>query len=354
METRFESTSVSMYLQHYGLRSKPFALDHNPSFFYPAAHQDAQDDLCYSIEERQGIATLVGEPGTGKTTLLKNLMRSFTSEMHGVLVSDTSASPGSLLRAVASELRLGIPDDQSLAMILRQQFLSFIERGYVVVVLVDEAQDLTDPQLHEVRFLSNLEYENQNLVQLILAGQPSLDARLDRPQFEALRQRVAVRTSIKSLTPGHTQRYIEMRFRVAGASDEHLFTPSALVRIHELTRGIPRLINLLCDRALIWGYAEDAHFLDEAAVEEAWSELRIEKTPEQPEPARSSFPLEPRLSAIERKVDVIIEALQRAGFLEDHATEPFTTDDAETDRSQDSDREIGRVADFPPRKPRSR
>ena len=157
-----------MYLHHFGLREKPFTLAHDPSYYYPAAHQEATNDLCYSIEERQGLAVLVGEPGTGKTTLLGNLLRSLGPDMLGILLSDVSLFGGSLLRALANRLQLAA-DEQALLTELQIHLEAAVSTGHTVVVLIDEAQSLTDEQLQEVRYLTNLQFQNQKRVQLILA-----------------------------------------------------------------------------------------------------------------------------------------------------------------------------------------
>lgn len=305
-----------MYLRHFGLREKPFAPGDSPSFYYPTVHQEAQNDLSYSIEERQGLATLIGEPGTGKTTLLKRFLRSFSAEMQGILVSDVALSGGSLLMQLALELRLRVPEERTTPMILQSYFQNCLDIRRVIVVLIDEAQALTDPQLHEVRYLSNLEYGSQKLLQIVLAGQPSLESKFEEPEFDALRHRVAVRAYLAPFNLEHTQAYIKLRLQVAGAQDVHLFTPRALSMVHELSRGVPRLVNWICDRALLLGYAEGSPVIDETAVQEASDELKLEKR-SSPAPAtgqkRSS--IEPRLDAIERKLDLLLLAMERAGFL---------------------------------------
>jgi len=304
-----------MYFQHYGLGDKPFAMAHNLSFYYPAAHQEATNDLCYSIEERQGLALLVGEPGTGKTTLLRNLIRTFGSDLCAIMVSDVSVTDSSLLSYVANELGLPATDERAPA-ILKHYFQEILLAGRTVVVLVDEAQSLTDRQLRELHYLTNLEFQNQKLVQLILAGQPSLQSRLSTPSMEALGQRVSVRTYVKPLSLAHTRAYIRLRLQIAGSNNPDLFTPGAVVKIQGLSRGIPRLVNLICDRALVYGYAEDARVLDESAIQEVSDELEIDEPSPGPHPVPDSSPLEQRLSAIEQKLDLLVEAMERGGFLQ--------------------------------------
>ncbi len=147
----------------------------------------------------------------------------------------------------------------------------------VVVLMVDEAQALTDRQLQEVQYLSNLEKGGEKVVQVILAGQPSLEARLDEQQFSALSQRIAVRSHVKPLSLRHTRAYVELRLQVSGASESGPFVSAAVTRLHELSGGIPRVINLIADRALVIAYADDLAVVDEGVVLQAADELQDSK-----------------------------------------------------------------------------
>jgi general secretion pathway protein A len=322
-----DETTSPMYLEHFGLRRKPFSLTFDPHCYYPAAHQEATNDLCYSIEEHQGLATLVGEPGTGKSTLLNSLLRTFDSNLRGVLVSDASLATGSLLKQLMVELGLPLTDAQMLPTVLRGYIQNWVQLGKSFVLLVDEAQSLSDHQLEELRFLTNLELQGRKLVEIILAGQPSLETRLASPQFEALRQRIAVRSYLRPLSLEHTAVYVQWRMEAAGARDARIFSPGAIEAAHRRSRGLPRLVNLLCDRALLTAYADNARVVEAAAVELAANELGIDEgsstssgvtgRPGFREPAETPDnerfgELEKRLVDIERKLDAVLDILLRA------------------------------------------
>ncbi len=169
-----------MYLRHYGLRSKPFQLAHDPTFYYAAAHQIPLNELCYSIEERQGLATIVGDPGTGKTTLLRRLLQSFGPHQRGIFMSDTSLEGVSLLRKVAQALGVAnaAGNEKALPEFLWKLLSREAQVGKTVILLIDEAQGMTRPQLEEVRYLTNLENGGRKLMEIILAGQPNLEKKL--------------------------------------------------------------------------------------------------------------------------------------------------------------------------------
>jgi general secretion pathway protein A len=286
------------------------------------------NDLCYSIEERKGLATLVGRPGTGKTTLLNNLTKVFDAKIRGLLVSDASLGGGSLLRQLMGELGLPAVDDQTLPLVLRSYLQNWLLLGMTLVLLVDEAQSLTVEQFEEVRYLTNLELQGKKLIAIILAGQPSLEARLSAPQFEALRQRVGVRTYLEPLSFEHASAYIQWRLQAAGATNWGLFGIAAMRAVHERTKGIPRLINLVCDRALLIAYANDSTVVEPSAVEQAANELGIDegistsaREPEVGSPAGNSDvsvatdDVAVRLAVLEKKIDIILDAMASAGVL---------------------------------------
>jgi general secretion pathway protein A len=332
-----------MYLEHFGLRNKPFELGCDLSRYYPAAHQEPQNDLLYSLEERQGVATLIGEPGTGKTTLLKSVLRLLGSDLHGILLSDVALSGGSLLRQVLIEIAPTQTMEQGLLNALRHAIDESFRSDHVLVLMVDEAQALTDRQLQEVQYLSNLEEGGEKVVQLILAGQPSLESRLEDEQFRALSQRIAVRSHVKPLSLRHTRAYVELRLQVSGARESGPFVSAAVTRLHELSGGIPRVINLIADRALVIAYADDLTVVDERVVVHAAEELRIRKSAGAPRPAPIPTPLEQRLSMIEGKLDSVLAGLERAGFLSPSPRNASLSTEAEPERTP------GIVADFPTR-----
>ena len=336
-DLRYNATTqppVTMYLRYYGFRDKPFKLAHDPLFYYAAAHQVPLNELCYSIEERQGLALLVGVPGTGKTTLLRRLLQSFGPHQKGIFLSDTALEQGSLLRKVA--ISLGVPGvgmQKDLGDFLWRLLLRETQSGKLVVLLIDEAQGLTPQQFEEVRYLNNLEVSRQKLLEIILAGQPDLERRLSSPEAAALKQRVAVRCRLEALDLPHTAAYIEHRLLAAGSASANLFTSDGIQAIFQHSGGIPRLINIICERSLLVGYVEEAKTLDRGKVEEALSDLRMDSLPDteppHPERRRGREDLIERIGAkletMEEKLDLVVRALMDRGFIHPNSIEsPYT------------------------------
>ena len=312
-----------MYLRHYGLRSKPFQLAHDPAFYYAAAHQIPLNELCYSIEERQGLATLVGAPGNGKTTLLKRLLQSFGPHQRGVFMSETSIEGVKVLRRLATALGLtSLGDDKALPDFLWKLLARETQAGRTVVLLIDEAQGLSVQQFEELRYLTNLESSGRKLVEIILAGQPTLEKKLAAPSVVAVKQRVAVRCQLEPLDLDHTAAYIEHRLQVAGVSKRGLFAPEALSLVHEKSGGVPRLINIISERCLLVGYVDGAEVIDRARAEEAVTDLQIPPAHETHEPeepsalgtggeARLLMRMGSRVDVIEQKLDLLLQMLVR-------------------------------------------
>lgn len=267
-----------MYLQHYGFRDKPFKLTHDPAYYYGEAHQVPLNELCYSIEERHGLAVLLGEAGTGKTTLMLRLLRSFARHLSGVFLSDVAVGEASLIRQVARALLIPFQPRDSTDTV--SQYLDIFLRGQVtagktVVVLVDEAQGLTDGQFEELRYLTNLEHKGKKLVEIVLAGLPSLERKFQTPDFESLSQRAVVRCWVEPLDLENTEAYIKHRLDVVGAPNPQMFSGDATERIHHASRGIPRLINIVCERTLLIGYVEEEQILKAPHVDQAVADLNL-------------------------------------------------------------------------------
>ena len=309
-----------MYLHHYGLKDRPFQLAHNPAYYYPRAHQVPLNELCYSIEERQGLATLIGEAGTGKTTILKRLLQCFGSELKGVLLSDASLGGHSIVRQLESSLGIFTTGNGHGSGALARHLAE--SSAKTVVVLIDEAQALSSEQLEEVRFLTNLEGPKRKLLEIIIAGQPSLSSMLNAKTCVALNQRVAVRCHLEPLDLEHTQAYIQHRLYVAQFSrNAPIFTNESVKAIHENTRGIPRLINILCERCLVIGYVENTQFIAANQVQEAVMDLKMGQDeahdPQVSQTANDALitRLGTRMEAIDGKLDALVQMLTRAGFI---------------------------------------
>ena len=267
-----------MYLQHYGFRDKPFKLTHDPAYYFGESHQVPLNELCYSIEERHGLAMLLGEAGTGKTTLLLRLLRSFARHLNGVFLSDIAVGEASLIRQVSRALLIPFKPQDSTETV--SQYLDIYLRGQVnagrtIVVLIDEAQGLTDGQLEELRLLTNLEHKGRKLVEIVLAGLPSLERRFRTPDFEALGQRAAVRCWVEPMGLEHTSAYIRHRLDVVAAPNPDMFEKGALERVHQASRGIPRLVNIVCERSLLVGYVEETQTLKSSHVDQAVADLNL-------------------------------------------------------------------------------
>jgi hypothetical protein len=249
--------------------------------------------------------------------------------MRGVLISDQLSGRESLLTQIAIALEAPGSGDTSRFEALIRFLHSTAASGDTTVVLIDEAQDLTDGQFDEVRYLTNLEIPGRKVVEIIMAGQPSLEKRLARPELAPLRQRVAVRSTVEPLSLDQTQNYIEFRLQIAGAARTDLFTIDAVRLVHQCSRGIPRVINVLCDRALVVGFAVDATVVDSGIVQEALADLRLQE----PEPTHAERVeakpedrvslADSRLERLEEKVDALLQALARAGYIHpEHVDDP--------------------------------
>jgi len=265
-----------MYLDFFGLRENPFNVTPDPRFlFFTPRHQEALDNLLYGIEERKGFLVLTGEVGSGKTTLCRALLNRLPAHVRTALVLNPALSDTQLLRAILDDLGAPPAGRDRLALIaqLNDFLLTQVRRGENVVVIIDEAQDLKPGLLEQIRLLSNLETDQRKLLQIVLAGQPELDRRLSRPELRQLRQRVMIRCALQPLDAGEVRAYIEHRLRVAGAADGVGFDEPAVRVIHGASKGIPRLINKLSDRAMLAAYAAGRRLVAREDARRAWSEL---------------------------------------------------------------------------------
>jgi type II secretory pathway predicted ATPase ExeA len=253
-----------MYEDFYGLKERPFTLVPDPSYlFLGSQHKLARAYLEYGIKERMGFVVLTGEVGTGKTTLIKSLLREKeVSQRVGVLYQ-TSVEAEDLLDVLLKEFEIRGHFGASRAARLgafNQFLLNAYARSERVVLLVDEAQNLGPKALEELRLLSNLQTEKEPLLQVILVGQPGLRERLKHPSLRQLAQRVAIHYHLRPLDEDETKEYIQ--FRLARAGGSGIFTSSALDKLYNYTQGVPRRINAWCDLALVAGFAEGRHEID--------------------------------------------------------------------------------------------
>lgn len=261
-----------MYLSFYGLKARPFNTTPDPSFLYLApAHREALAQLLYGVHERKGFIVLTGEVGTGKTTLLQTLVQRLDGDAAVAFLFNSTLPFDGVLEYMLEDLGIAkAGESRAQRLFALNNFL--IERrraGQTTILILDEAQNLDPPTLEQVRLLSNFETPTEKLLQILLVGQPELEAKLQLPELRQLRQRIGLRCSIPPLTPEETTDYIRTRLRIAGARDSGLFTDRAVARISEYAGGIPRVINIVCDHCLLFGYADQKRMADRDIVEQA-------------------------------------------------------------------------------------
>lgn len=265
-----------MYTAFYGLREKPFALSPDPRFLYLAgSHREALAHLLYGIEEGEGFISVTGEVGTGKTTLCRTLLERLDGDTEVAFLFNPSRTALELLQSICAEFAL-LAEGLTRRSLMTQLDAFLVERkrqGRRVLLIIDEAQTLSENTLEQVRLLSNLETSRDKLIQILLLGQPELDRKLDGRGLRQLRQRISVRWKLEPLSPEETRAYVRHRLSVAAGAPKDLFTEAALREVHWRTGGVPRLVNQLCDRALLAGYAARAAQIRPALIRSAAREI---------------------------------------------------------------------------------
>ena len=267
-----------MYTSFFGLQEKPFAITPDPRYLYLSErHAEALAHLLYGINEAGGFIQLTGEVGTGKTTVIRSLLEQLPGHAEVALILNPRVTPAEFLLTICEELHVPVPESgrgstKTLMDLLGRQLLDTHARGRRVVLIVDEAQNLSTETLEQVRLLTNLETATTKLLQIILIGQPELRALLDQPELRQLAQRITGRYHLNPLSAEETTGYVKHRMRVAGATAE-VFTPAALREIHRLSGGIPRVINVISDRTLLGAFTQEDHRAGAALVRQAASEV---------------------------------------------------------------------------------
>src|SRR5215468_10991294 len=265
-----------MYCDFYQMRERPFNVTADPKFLYlNARYREALASLHYGITQRKGFITLIGEAGTGKTTLLKKLLDDLDQTTRTVFVFNTNVTFDEILEYIFGEFDLPVHNGKRLYMLQRLNtfLLDELGKGRNVALLIDEAQDLEYSVLEDLRLLSNLETAKEKILQIVLSGQPELGQKLGNPGLRQLRQRVAVSCRLLPLTRDELTEYIQSRLTAAGAADPKLFTRDAEERVFEISTGIPRLVNIVCDNALVIGYALGKKHIGADVVSEAAADL---------------------------------------------------------------------------------
>lgn len=268
-----------MYLGFYGLREMPFNITPDPRFlFFTKNHREAMENVVYGILERKGFIQLVGEVGCGKTTICRAALGSLNGHIQTALILNPTISETQLIRAILTDLGCAPKGNQRFALIeqLNDYLLTRARQGVNVAVIIDEAQTLSPKMMEQVRLLSNLETDQHKLMQIVLAGQPELDRRLMEPQLRQLRQRVMIRAELQPLTMEDTAQYIEHRLSVAGGDTGEVgFDAAAIELIHRRAGGIPRLVNKICDRAMLAGFVAERRRISLDDADRAIRELEV-------------------------------------------------------------------------------
>jgi general secretion pathway protein A len=265
-----------MYLEYYGLKEPPFNITPNPRFlFFSAKHREAFNHLLFGIRERKGFVQLTGEVGAGKTTLCRALLEQLGPSFSTALILNPVLDANQLVKAIAMELNLPVKGLDRLETVaeINRFLLQQVEHGKDTVLIIDEAQDLTPELLEQVRLLSNLETDERKLLQIVLMGQPELRDRLNDHGLRQLRQRITIRYHLNPLRQNEIGQYVQHRLQVSGANGTPYFTSAALWRIYNYSKGIPRLINAICDKCLLAGFVAQRDRIDFSMVGRARREL---------------------------------------------------------------------------------
>jgi general secretion pathway protein A len=267
-----------MYLSFYNLREFPFAITCDPRFFYESSvHAEALANMVYTVQQRKGMVLVTGEVGSGKTFVGSMLGDRLGVGCQTVSMRNPPQSGKQLLRALAGRLGITVrngTDKFRLIEDIEQHFVRMHARGRLIALILDEAQDLSSSCLEEIRLLWNWEQDGRRLVQILLTGQPELRQKLMEPKWEPLRQRIVLSYHLGHLTGKDTATYIAHRLHVASHGDcTAEFAPEALADIHAATNGTPRLINVLCDNALLVGYARSTRQIDRQIVSEVLRDM---------------------------------------------------------------------------------
>ena len=270
-----------MYEQFYGLREKPFNMTPDPEFlFFTEKHKEAFAHLVYGIRERRGFIEITGEVGAGKTTICRALLNEFDADTKFALILNPFLSDIELLRAINEELYIDATGEtkKDLLDTLNRYLIDQHAAGHNVVLVIDEAQNLPIQTLEQIRIISNLETVKAKLIQIVLVGQPELRQKLSRAELRQLNQRITVRYHISPLSPEEAEDYIYHRLKVAGDQGKIRFTPEAIALVYKYTGGIPRMINILCDHALLSGFVFERFEIDVDLVKKAHQEIAGQET----------------------------------------------------------------------------
>lgn len=272
-----------MYERFYGLNAGPFGLSPDPRFFFPTpSHNEALAAISYGVAKRNGFVVVTGEVGTGKTLIVRYTLDLFSrNNIACAFICNTRLSEADFIAYILSDLKIPFQSKSKGEMLvaLNDYLLSRSRDGATTAVIIDEAHLLTLDLLEEIRLLTNLETSQYKLLQLVLVGQPELNQTLDSPGLRQLKQRVSLRCQLKPLEPGEVQNYVTSRLELAGADCQEapIFPAESLSVIYQFSRGIPRIINNLCENALLFAFSKQLRSVPPDVVREVASDLGIDK-----------------------------------------------------------------------------
>ncbi|MCU0669293.1 MAG: AAA family ATPase [Myxococcota bacterium] len=267
-----------MYLQHFGLIRAPFEMTPDPAFLYLGeAHQEGLATLVYGVRARKGFVMLTGEVGTGKTTLLHALLSQLDPNTQAAFVFNPRLEALDFFRLLFDEfgIETKCATKAEYLIALNKFLIERLERDHPTLLIVDEAQNLSSDMLEEIRLLSNLETPSSKLIQIMLVGQPELEEKLARQELRQLRQRIVLRFRLRPFEQDETEHYVQERLRLAGYTGKGLFKRGALRRLHGVTGGIPRLLNVICDGSLLLAYSRGESQIDVDEVDEVARDLGL-------------------------------------------------------------------------------
>src|SRR5574341_1164079 len=271
-----------MYNEYFGFSESPFKVTPDPRFFFVnPCYEEAFATLRYGIDARKGFIVVTGEAGTGKTTLLKRLVHGLEPNVHTACIFDPHLSFAELLRCALSDLGMATSGADRFTMMegFYDYLIRQVEDNQIVALMIDEAQNLSGELLEEVRLLSNLETDTQKLLQIVLVGQPEFEAKLDQVQLLRLKQRVALRCRLRRLERYEIKPYIDARLKAVDCQRQDLFNPESVERIALYSKGNPRIINVICDNALLIAFAASARQVSVAEIDAAAHELKLLNEP---------------------------------------------------------------------------
>ncbi|MGH9398243.1 MAG: ExeA family protein [Terriglobia bacterium] len=305
-----------MFRKFFGLQENPFNVNPDPRYLFVTPHtEEALSCLTYGIQNRKGFILLTGEVGTGKTTLINKLLEWLQREsISTAFIFNPRLSEEQFFDFMMADFGISCDTKSKSHVLMRlnQWLLERYRTGETAVLIIDEAQDLSSSVLEEIRLLTNLETYTEKLLQIVLSGQPELEMRLKQPEMRQLRQRITLRSKTFPLTPSETEGYISSRLRIAGSNGQSIFTPEAVEAIQTYSRGIPRVVNVLCEHALIHAFADQQKPVTAAIVAAVAQDFDLSATGNSSLPAPQAGEINASLEEALQGLTTLMDRLRRA------------------------------------------